>query len=167
MKTKGRRMQGKQVVLSNAKSMDKLDEMNLGQAQVLTAEEEFEFRCYDGNGERLKNIFVAPQLNRMCVLHKSNSSLANTIMNFLDVEQAQGKCKVSVKKQNALELQAEICHRERVARDRAYIERVEFEYRSGRNPGQRAEADASGFFFGFDNDSERIARVAQESKKKI
>ena len=38
--------------------MDKLDEMNLGQTQVLTAEEQFEFRCYDGNGVRLKNIFV-------------------------------------------------------------------------------------------------------------
>ena len=43
MQSKGRRMEAKQVVSSNAKKMDKLDEMNLGQAQVLTAEEEFQF----------------------------------------------------------------------------------------------------------------------------
>ena len=84
MKTKGRRMEAKQVVSSNAKKMDKLDEMNLGQAQVLTAEEEFEFRCYDSNGVRLKNIFVAPQLNRMCFLHKYIHGSANRFENVFE-----------------------------------------------------------------------------------
>ena len=61
--------------------------------------------------------------------------------------EAQGKCNDSVKKQSALESHANICHRDRVARDRAYIERVDFEYRSGRNPGQRTEENANGFLW--------------------
>ena len=85
------------------KDMNKLDDMNLGRAQVLTRDEEFEFRCYDSLGVRLKNMYVAPKSNRICLLHEHVQGSGGGCAGEFDVEHARSKCKHSHTSKSALD----------------------------------------------------------------
>ena len=124
--------------------------MNLGRAQVLTRDEEFEFRCYDSHGVRSKNIYVAPNSIRTCLLHEHVQGSGGGCAGVFDVEHARSKCKHSHTSNSALDAEEGIGQRQRVARDRAEIERIDSEYRSRRNPGQRVDDETTSFFFGFE-----------------
>ena len=66
-------------------------------------------------------------------------------MGVFDVEHARSKCKHSHTSKSALDAEENFGQRQRVARDRAEIERFDFEYRSRRNPGQRVNDETTSF----------------------
>ena len=141
MKSRGRRMGAKQRMVHDPKEIQKIENMNLGEPQALTFEEIISFRCYDIDGRRLQNVFVAPDGNRICMLYRNACNGIGDAC--IDTSE---QCTILKSRNRSMKHRAKMtetgeeiakCHRERVTRDRAEFERGDLLYRANRNPGAK------------------------------
>ena len=160
MKTFGRRMQARRREVHNPKDVGKLDCMNLAEPQVLTAEEEIYFRCYDQKGARLANVFVAPGRNRVCLLARGCSAsrsagvgeggsvteLCSDVKRTRPQRNREMKHWCDFRSSNGVVSCA--VGRGHITGGRS----IAFVHRSGRNPGERSDSDGGAFFYGLEND---------------